>query len=69
MGFHPAWKYEEVHELIFHKGKLKEKKDLSNIMAHVRDELSNTPLKSGIDESRISEWIESTFSLDYNHLI
>ncbi|BDZ71293.1 hypothetical protein GCM10025861_18100 [Methanobacterium petrolearium] len=35
-GFHPAWKFEEVNELIFHDGKLTEKKDVSDKLAEVR---------------------------------
>jgi hypothetical protein len=36
MGFHPAWKYEEVYELAFESGKLKSENDPSSIMAEAR---------------------------------
>lgn len=69
MGFHPAWKYKEVHELIFDEGKLKEKRNLSSKMAQIREELADTPLRPVLDEVKLSEWIDSTFRLDYDHLV
>ena len=37
MGFHPAWKYENVIELIFESGILKDEYDRSNEMAEIRE--------------------------------
>lgn len=67
MGFHPAWKFREVHELIFEDGKLIEKMDLSAKMAEIRDELADKPLKPGPDMMDQGEWIDSTFRLDYDY--
>ena len=39
MGFHPAWKYEEVHELVFESGILESESDLSSRMAEIRDKV------------------------------
>jgi hypothetical protein len=39
MGFHPAWKYREVHELLFEKGRLVEARDCSQAMHGVRERL------------------------------
>lgn len=30
MGFHPAWKYREVHQLEFNQGRLVSEKDISS---------------------------------------
>lgn len=65
MGFHPAWKYEKVHELLFQEGKLTEKRDVSGKLREVREKLANEPLKPGIQQMDQLEWIESTFRLDY----
>ena len=39
MGFHPAWKYREVHELVFRDGMLVQESDRSPQIAEFRREL------------------------------
>ena len=64
MGFHPAWKYREVHELIFEDGKLKRAMDCSQAAAEFRKTISSEDLKPA-DLSRARQWVEQTFSLRY----
>lgn len=68
MGFHPAWKYREVFELLFDTGKLIEKRDVSNAMQEFRGKMVKYPMRPGYEasEEEIKSWIESTFSLDYS---
>jgi hypothetical protein len=63
MGFHPAWKYETVFELVFSQGTLLETKDVSQRMAELRKEMMQKPLQPGPDTPRkkLEEWIASTF--------
>jgi hypothetical protein len=67
MGFHPAWKYETVHELVFSQGTLLESKDVSRQMAELRDRMTRQPLQPGTDASgqELEEWIASTFKRSY----
>jgi hypothetical protein len=67
MGFHEAWKYEVVHELIFQDGKLTDSLDVSDKLADVRNKLAKEPL--GLDGEK---WIFKNgssllFRLDYNY--
>jgi hypothetical protein len=68
MGFHPAWKYTEVHELLFEEGRLTEARDCSEAMARVRERMKNAPLAPGSRASKadVEQWIEKTFRLDYD---
>lgn len=68
MGFHPAWKYETVYELIFDKGGLEEERNVSAAMAQIRQRLSETPLRPDYtaDEDEIKRWIDGSFRLDYD---
>ncbi|MFP2925949.1 hypothetical protein ACLESO_12170 [Pyxidicoccus sp. 3LG] len=67
MGFHPAWKFKEVHELLFEEGRLVEEIDGSEAMARARERIAASglePLKpAGMRE--VDTWIEKTFRLDY----
>lgn len=67
MGFHPAWKYREVFELVFEEGILREKRDMSKAMQEFRETMAKYPLRPGFEasEEMLKAWIESTFSLDY----
>jgi hypothetical protein len=67
MGYHPAWKYETVHELVFSAGDLLETKDVSRQMAELRDRMVRQPLQPGTDASRqeLDDWIASTFKRSY----
>lgn len=67
MGFHPAWKFREVHELIFDDGRLVEAEDRSEAMADVRRKLASAPLRptygDGTDDT--AHWIDRCFRRDY----
>lgn len=66
MGFHPAWKYREVHELIFEAGRLQSCEDRSEAVAGIRDQLAAARLSPDPGNSDdVKAWIERTFSLDY----
>jgi hypothetical protein len=67
MGFHPGWKYREVHELVFEQGRLREAFDRSAAMEAIRGSLKPTDLRPARDASRaeVQAWIEQTFSLRY----
>jgi hypothetical protein len=70
MGFHPAYKFRIVHELIFAGGRLTAEHDRSAQMAEFREMLSSRPLEPGADASRteLAEWIKQCFSLEYGGL-
>lgn len=63
MGFHPAWKYEHIHELEFDKGVLTKQEDVSRKLAEVREKLRKDP--SVMDGIGI-EWIHKCFSREYD---
>ncbi len=68
MGFHPAWKYQEVRELIFDQGCLIADEDRSGQMTKVREKISSKEqlrptAKAGPEE--IERWIEECFSRKY----
>ena len=68
MGFHPAWKYRQVIELVFDKGILVRQFNRSEKMADIREKLS-----SGKDENyagmpsseEIREFVERAFDRSY----
>lgn len=66
MGFHPAWKYQHVRELVFEQGRLIEARDASNEMAQLRTRVQNE-LKPNSKAMRpeIESWIADCFSRDY----
>jgi hypothetical protein len=68
MGFHPAWKYQQVHELVFERGLLSEARDATLEMARLRTRMQDE-LKPGQAATRhqIKEWIASCFRRDYSH--
>ena len=66
MGFHPAYKYKTVHELIFDTGKLIKASDKSAAMEKIRDDLSGRPLEpTSTSRDEIKKWIEQCFSQKY----
>jgi len=67
MGHHPAWKYTEVHELIFDNGKLLQETDRSAQIAEVRRNIDESSFSPGTGATKvgISEWIEQCFSQEY----
>ena len=69
MGFPPAWKFKQVYEAIFERGRLKELRDVSPQMADIRARMLERPLKPDLRDARSGEltaWIASTFRLDYD---
>ena len=67
MGFHAAWKYREVHELIFDNGDLLEESDRSKEIADFREAMINRPLEPGFgaSQSEIENWIKQCFTQEY----
>ena len=67
MGFHPAWKYETVFELIFSQGHVLDTRDVSEQMAKLRDTMMRQPLQPGAQTSKqeLEAWIASTFKMNY----
>jgi hypothetical protein len=70
MGFHPAWKYERVREVIFDAGRIIEDYDRSAEVAGIRlkfvEEMTrsqNTSREPSLDE--VAAWIKKCFSRDY----
>jgi len=70
MGFHPAWKYQHVHELVFERGRLVEAHDASSEIARLRTRMQDE-LKPGQAATRhqIRTWIANCFSRDYSHKV
>lgn len=64
MGFHPAWKYVDVKELILDQGELLRVHDRSTDVAHVRAQIlaGSKPER----QEHLLEWISRTFELDYS---
>jgi hypothetical protein len=67
MGFHPAWKYREVHELLFENGQLIREGDRSKEIAEFRREVANCPVEPGLGAKRSEDerWIQQCFSQEY----
>lgn len=67
MGFHPAWKYKTVHELMFEEGKLVSQADISKEMAAHRASAEGPPQDPRKQPRKdILSWIRSTFDQDYD---
>jgi hypothetical protein len=69
MGFHPAWKYQTVFELIFESGNVQEIRDVSIDVEELRSKMMKLPLKPDIlksDKAEVEAWIDKTFRLDYD---
>jgi len=64
MGFHPAWKYQKVYELILEKGRVVSAEDRSQRMAELREEISRESLTPK-SSAEIAKWVETCFSLEY----
>lgn len=67
MGFAPAWKYEQVIELLLTDGKVTAAVDRSAALAELRSKIE-AGTASDPDGSRedLPKWIERTFTLDYS---
>jgi hypothetical protein len=68
MGFHPAWKYRQVYEVIFQNGRLRESYDRSREVEEYRSHVRPSDLDPGISASRqeIHNWVRQAFSLHYD---
>lgn len=68
MGFHPAWKYRNVFELVISHGSVLETRDVSESMQKIRDKLVKSPLEAAADatQEQIEAWVAATFKLNYN---
>lgn len=67
MGFHPAYKFREVHEVILDQGKVTAVFDRSAQMAQLREHLlvKAGPPKDSPTKAELQAWIERAFSLKY----
>ena len=67
MGFHPAWKFGTVVELIVDRGWVVDVRDVSAEMQAIRSKMVEGPMQpgAGATEEEVRDWIESTFRLDY----
>lgn len=69
MGFHPAWKYRSVLELIFENGVLQQEFDRSERMAEIRQRFLDAKDKSREsfypDSDDIREFVERSFDRTY----
>jgi hypothetical protein len=67
MGFHPAWKFRQVHELVFEKGRVVKEADRSAEMAGFREMIAGRSLGPRDPDNReeIERWIKRCFSLEY----
>jgi hypothetical protein len=68
MGFHPAWKYRQVFELIFESGVLAEEWDVSEKLSAIRQKILALPPEGDGSSPPPGSmaWIEKCFSQDYN---
>jgi hypothetical protein len=69
MGFHPAWKYESVVELIFDAGIVKQEFDRSERMAEIRQRFLESQSEIDSDrmrtEDEITRFVERAFDRSY----
>ena len=68
MGFQDPWKYREVHEFVFDKGRLIEHRDVSQKMKQYREMIEKggeSPKGNGSYDD-LNDWINDCFSLDYD---
>ena len=65
MGFHPAWKYETVIELLVTDGRVHAAHDRSVDVARVRAEIQAGVTEEPDGRHGGAAWVERTFSLDY----
>ncbi len=70
MGFHPAWKFETVFELIFENGILVQEHDRSKAIAELRKKMLNAPQNADADSmptaKEIQRFIEQSFNRKYS---
>lgn len=61
MGFHPAWKYEDVWELVFQSGKICATKDRSQAMQEVRDQIQSWPVGERPSREEVRGLVQRAF--------
>ncbi len=70
MGFHPAWKYETVIELIFDEGILKDEYNRSYQMAEIRKRITDSPPADTPNrkptDGEVKRFIERAFDRSYS---
>ena len=64
MGFHPAWKFNEVWELIFDEGHVESSENVSEKVAVLRQKMKQNSLIPPSREKQL-KWIDDAFRLDY----
>ena len=68
MGFHPAWKYENVVELVFENGMRAGEFNRSDRMAEIREMVVNSDNESSGStptEDEIRQFVERAFDRTY----
>ena len=65
MGFHPAWKYREVHELIFEAGRLVAAEHRSAELAEFRAFMEQRASEPPQDGPELEAWISRCFDRSY----
>lgn len=69
MGFHPAWKYDCVVELVFDSGVLKQELDRSQQMAEIRQRIKDQPrhgyFENPLSRDEIRQFIHQAFERRY----
>jgi len=68
MGFHPAWKYQTVFELIFANGVASEVQNVSQQVEELRNKMAKEALEpnSQANEQELQALIKTTFKLNYH---
>lgn len=67
MGFHPAWRYESVVELLADEGRVTTRTDCSAEMAALRERIAAQDVADPDGgKADLHEWIAGTFTLDYS---
>ena len=71
MGFQKPTSYRTVIELLIHKGEVRDEIDYSEEMAQFRKQLpgESDGISGPLDENDTADWIDWTFSLDYDWLL
>ena len=65
IGYTPAWKYREVHELMFDNGELERETDRSAQMPELRREIADSYPGREAKQSEIGDWVQKWFGQEY----
>lgn len=70
MGFHPAWKYREVIELVFDNGRLVAQTDRSDVCDEIRKRMADKGLMKrlflNVRDSSLESFIDKAFERTYS---